>query len=291
VGRGQTRNAVDASHRKGDPVTYAEYAAIPGANFSTLKALALSPLHYRHRLAHPLVGGDTLRKGRAVHCAVFEPERFGREWPTWDGTRRGKEWAAFLASSGGDYLLEVEADWVGSVSAAVRADRNAAPLIEGGRPEHVVTWSDAETGIRCKGRLDYLRGDVLIDLKTCRDASPFGFGRAAARLLYHAQLAFYLDGVTATTGALPVPHLIAVESEAPHVVQVYRVADDELEIGRDEYRTLLRRLAECREADTWPGYGDGVMDLVLPSWVYGDDEVLDGLGLEFGDKEEASNGF
>jgi exodeoxyribonuclease VIII len=274
-------------------MTHAEYAAIPAANFSTLKCLDQSPAHYRHRLTVPREDGDALRKGRAVHCAVFEPERFAASWPAWDERRAGKEWAEFLKGCGGDYLTATEAAWTRAVAAAVRSDRHAAPLIEGGRAEFAIRWTDAATGIACKARLDYWTHAGIVDLKTCRDASPGGFGRAAAKYMYYVQMAFYFDGLVAASGTdYPAPVLLAVETEAPHVVQAYRLTDDQLEAGRDLYRGWLARLAECRATDRWPGYADGIADLALPGWVWGDEEGgsgLDGLGLEFGgDAEEVA---
>jgi hypothetical protein len=272
-------------------MNHAAYAAIPAANFSTLKWMDRSPLHYRHAVSQR--GGDTdsLRVGRAVHCAVFEPERFAASFPVWDEKRAGAAWREFLTACGGDYLRGDEPDEVRALSAAVRSDPDAAPMIVGGKAEQVVMWTDEATGIACKCRVDYLRGDALPDLKTTRDASPRAFGRAAANYLYYAQLAFYSDGVQAAHGLLPVPHLIAVETAAPHVVAVYRVTDDQLEAGRDTYRGWLARLAECRATDRWPGYVDGIADLALPGWVFGDEEGgtgLDGLGLTFGDAEEVA---
>jgi hypothetical protein len=265
-------------------VTHAEYRALAGANYSTLKAMALSPAHYRARVAEPSRDSDAMRRGRAMHAAVFEPEAFAARFPTWDGRRAGKEWLAFLAACRGDYLLATETEQVRAVAAAVRSHPDAGHMLVGGRAEHIIQWTDAETGIACKARLDYLRPGALLDLKTCRDASPLGFGRAAARMYYHVQSAFYGDGVLAVTGALPVPYIVAVETEPPYVVQVYRVNDDAYECGRETYRGWLRTLAECRATDRWPAYREGVTELCLPNWVFGDEDGLDGLGLVFGDE-------
>jgi hypothetical protein len=267
-------------------MTHAEYAALPGANFSTLKALALSPAHYLARVSQPDRDSDPKRKGRAVHCAVFEPERFAASWLSWDGPRRGKEWQTFLATGGADYLLPSEAERIRAIAAAVRADPWAGPLVTGGKAEHVLRWTDAATGIECKARLDYLRPGTLADLKTCRDASPSGFGRAAARMHYHAQSAMYADGALAVTGQFPIPFLIAVEAEPPHVVQVYQVEDDDYAAGQETYRGWLTTLKECRAENRWPGYREGVTRLALPSWVWGDESDVSGLGIEFGETAE-----
>ena len=66
--------------------------------------------------------------------------------------------------------------------------------------------------------------------------------------------------------------IVAVEAAAPHVVQVYRVEEDLLELGRERYELLLAQLRVYREANKWPGYSEGEMRLELPRWALGADE-------------------
>ncbi|MDP3910884.1 MAG: PD-(D/E)XK nuclease-like domain-containing protein, partial [Gemmatimonadales bacterium] len=136
---------------------------------------------------------------------------------------------------------------------------------------------------------DYVitRRRLLVELKTTRVGSPLGFGRECAKYLYHAQLAFYLAGLAAHGKEMSAA-IVAVESDPPHVVQVYTVPDDAIECGREEYRALLRRHVQCRAAGEWGGYAEGPTDLVLPRWAYGDDEDAGDLGLDFGTEEAAA---
>lgn len=261
---------------------FATYSAIPAVNWSTLRELARSPQHYRHRLSTPRADSPAMRLGRARHARILEPERYADEVAVWAGERRGNAWLAFKEACAGREILTVsEAEEVEAIATAVYAHPTAASLLTGGAAERVVTWTDAATGLDCKARLDYLRADAIVDLKTTKDASPRTFGRNAYTYGYHSQVAFYADGLGGETSTVPRRcYLIAVESEAPHAVAVYEVGEDALAVGRREYRRLLTQLAECRAADEWPGYGDGVSDLWLPDWAYGDGSDLSGLGLE-----------
>lgn len=273
-------------------LTRAEYDAVDRVNFSSLKHIARSPAHYRHRLEHRDEGDtDARRLGRATHMAILEPERFGTEWVQWDGGRRaGKLWDEFVSIYGEENIL-TPAQWdrCEAMGAAVRSDPVAMRYLSEGAAEQTILWraSSPDLGatkgyeIDCKGRVDWL-GPAIVDLKTCRDGSPEGFGRAAWALKMIAQAAFYVDGVEAVT-AKRLPYvLIAVESEAPHVVTVCTVPERYLGAGREEYRGWLDRLALCRRENRWPGYVTGETELLLPKWAGFDNENdLSDLDLVF----------
>lgn len=236
-------------------------------NFSTLKAIHRSPAHYAHNLVQPFEDTDPKKLGRAIHMAVLEPERYERAVAVWDGgTRRGKDWDRFKEENvGRELLTEREAEQCEAVQKAVRADPLALRYLSDGVAEATMLWS--LDGVRCKGRLDYDAPTAIVDLKTTRDASPDGFGKEVWRYRYHTQAAWYLDGYVAAGGPVKPYILISVESEAPHVVQVYRLPQVALDLGREEYREWMKRLAECRLSGKWPGYFDGEGEVQLPRWA------------------------
>jgi hypothetical protein len=119
-------------------------------------------------------------------------------------------------------------------------------------------------------------------LKSARDVRPFIFGTAAARLGYHLQWAYYLDGFETITGERPLVREIAVESAEPHDVVVYDIPDDVIEQGRADYQALVRQLLDCEARKEWLGVAQGTEQvLTLPTWAYpqASDDLTD-LGLE-----------
>jgi hypothetical protein len=272
-------------------LSWEDYAAIDAVNLSTLKEFGRAPIFYRHRLDHG--DKDTIPKafGRATHLSVLEPALFADKVAVWTGgDRRGKEWTAFKVTHADAIILkEPEFDRCMAMSRSVRANRYAADLIAGGRYEVSVVWTDEATGIRCKCRIDCAQaGKALADLKTTRNASLDGFARESWRYGYHIQAAMNTDAWQAATGEVLPFHNIAVENEAPHVCQVYRVPEYVVDAGRETYRDWLKTLACCRSEGIWPGYADGIVDLTPPKWALdvGEDEDLSGLGLEFGAEQE-----
>lgn len=258
-------------------------------NWSTAKHLLRSPKHYRHALENPRPDTEALLRGRALHCAVYEPHAWFERYvvmPRFHGGMKD-ETAREKGYEGGK---EAKAEWerkhlgkaeiltaemyaaVEGMNAALKRDPLASAMIVGGFAEQLITWTDPITGIECRGRVDHVDG-TLSDLKSTRSLQ--WFERDVVRLCYHAQLAFYADGLAANGIILnEQPCLIAVESEAPHDVLVLEFTDDDLAEGRKVYRYALDLLAECRAKNEWHGVGRGMKQRVrLPSIeLPGDDE-------------------
>lgn len=266
-----------------------EYDAVEAINITRLKQIKRSPLHYRHALTHRRTT-DALTLGIATHVAVLEPERFMTEFSRWDrktkggnsAPRNGQWWDAFLnANSGKTILTEDEWTHAHDIAAALRSDPLALKYLEIGDPEVTFEWEIV--GRKAKGRVDWLTmvegKPAIVGLKTARDCRHFAFGSQAAKLGYHLQWAFYHDGYEAITTHMPTLIEIVVESDAPHAVAVYRIPNDVIEQGRDEYTRLLEVLASCEESGEWPGPVPTEEDLTLPSWVYERDEDISDLGL------------
>lgn len=266
------------------------YDTIKGLSISRLKELRRSPMHYQHALAQPRVS-SALTLGTATHVAVLEPERFVHDFAIWNrktesgraGPRNGKWWDAFqLEHKGRTILTEDEGDAAQAIAKAVRFDETANQYLALGDPEVTMQWEI--DGRQCRGRVDWLttvEGErYLVGLKTTRDCRHFAFGSQAAKLDYALQWAWYLDGYEAITGKTPRLIEIVVENTAPYAVATYRIENDILLQGRDNYRELLKILAECEEKDEWPGPVVGEQILTLPSWYYPSMEDISDLELE-----------
>jgi hypothetical protein len=267
-----------------------EYRAIEAVSISRLKELRRSALHYRYALTNPK-DTEPLRLGTASHCAVLEPERFERQFAVWQrrteggnmAPRRGQHWEAFeKAHAGREILTEQHAELALAVALAVRNDPVALPYLISGEPEVVMQWKIGERA--CKGRVDWLtRMDgepVIVGLKTARDCRPFIFGAAAAKLDYALQWAWYFNGYAAIKGGeRPRMVEIVVESAPPHAVVVYRIPDDILLQGEENYQELLRALEKCEASGEWPGPNTEEQVLTLPSWYYPTDDDISDMGL------------
>ena len=249
-------------------MNFQAYSDLQGVNWSHLKAMAKSPLHYKYGLTTPRPDSPAMRLGRAIHTAVLEPDLFPVEWTLYDGRRAGNAWTEFAAVNADKGILTVdEYDTVLAVRDAVHSHKVARRLLRGGRSEVTLQWIDPVTRIKCRARLDHLRGNVLTDLKSTKDIDNRSFGRLAANMGYAGQLAFYRLGLVATGHDLAPVRIIAVESSAPHDVGVFSVDEDVLEVGVMEVRKLLHQLKTCRRLRRWPGRYPDEESLLYPEWA------------------------
>ena len=268
-------------------VPLTDYDKIEAVNWSSLVHLATSAKLMEWRRTNPRAETAALRLGTAIHCATLEPERFAtaylRQPDFGDGrTKAAKEakaaWEA-TRTPGALVMDPDEYDLAARCSAAVREHSAARDLLRGGLVEEVLTWTDEETGIACKGRLDYLTPEYVLDLKSMRAETVQAFAREIAGRLYHGQIAFYLDGAIASKRVDPLGSqalIIGVQTVEPYDVIPCRLMPEDIERGRALYRDLLRRYAEYQAAGWWPGLAPSIVNLTLPDWAKGGAAATEG---------------
>jgi hypothetical protein len=268
-------------------VTFDDYRALPGVNFSTMKAMDESPLHYRDAVKFAKEATSFMNVGTAGHCMILEPDQFPPRYVVWTGGRRaGKEWDAFEAANLDKTIIKSdEYDLCKAMRDAVMEHPSAGPIFAQGEAEKVLQWRDPETGLDLKCRIDWLAGSI-VDLKTSKSANPRQFGATAARYKYHAQMAFYRWAVECATGLADWPvHIVVVESARPFDVVVYALDLVTLEAGMETCRGWLRRIAECKASGKWPGRYEAEATLNLPNWAFdSDDDAADELGITINGK-------
>lgn len=253
--------------------THADYAAIPGVNWSRLKAMADSPLAYQYGLTHPREDSPALLLGRAIHCAILEPDSFAARYTVRpegiDGrTKAGKAALAELEASGREVLTADQGAIAVECAAAVRAHPVASLVFDGVQTEQTIAWTI--DGRACKGRIDALNRLWLGDLKTTHDLGKF-LRRDFWQYLTHGQFAWYRDGAVAA-GALDPDadaYVVAVRTTRPVDVAVREIDEDTIAAGRRLYRRLLARLAECEALGEWPGAYPQLEALDCPRWADG----------------------
>ena len=267
-------------------ISFREYVAHEAENNSGLKHMGKSAKEYLYRKTHSRDDTEALSIGRHVHTCVLEPELFEKnvavwrgaktlkgEWSTHKSTKAYKEFLADAQENDLEILDAAERTLCTSIREAVKSNQAAQGMLNQADKEVSIFWQH-RFGLRCKMRADILRTGVnpfLADLKTCQDASPDGFARAAAKYEYHVQLGMYQDGVRALTGELVPVYIIAAEKVPPYDAAVYEVPQAALDVGRSVFEDRLAKVVKCRESGTWPGVQVGVGTLELPNWVFEED--------------------
>lgn len=275
-----------------------DYLAVDALSSTALKQLARSPWHYRNRV--DIEPTPAMLSGTLAHCAVLEPEAMDKRYavlpegaprrPTkaqWSAKNPSPEslasmrwWSDFTEQTNGRELVQFN-DYAlcQSQLTAITEHPDLANLLREGRGEVSLFWIDKATGIYCKARPDWMPNPdgkriKPVDIKTCADESPSGFGRAAARLRYDLQAAHYTAGIEAVTKLHVDAFVFAAVSSKPPVLAVPYVLTDEIrDQGKDDRRELMDRLAWCRRENEWPAYGSGFQLLDFPAYAKNGGEV------------------
>ncbi|MGH8620435.1 MAG: PD-(D/E)XK nuclease-like domain-containing protein [Burkholderiales bacterium] len=182
--------------------------------------------------------------GDAFHTLLLEPERFGEDFLTLDGTD-----ALPPATTEAEVFAR---RWLQPATArALRAMRDNAltcPLgpvarwMADGAMELSIYWTDA-AGIRGKARPDCLTTDTIVEVKTVTDARPEAFANTRAWFGYDLQAAHYVEAVTALTGRTLPFAWVTVEIVPPYTAWVHTLTQPALDAARQELAALKQAFA------------------------------------------------
>lgn len=255
-----------------------EYRATkPELSQSVLKTiLAQSPAHARYSMDNPTESTPAQRLGTAAHTRILEgAEVFAKRYavaPSCD--RRTKEGKAtyedFLAEHGGKEIISADdRTQIEGMAVAVETHPLAGALFKGGVPE--VSAFGSINGASIKGRFDYFHqaDSVIVDFKTCLDASHDEAQRYAVKYGLHVQQFVYSEIYRSITGRLPADFVfVLVEKNPPFGVAVIRLTKEAVEAARSQVVKALEIWTQCEQSGVWPAYGDNVITVDLPAWQY-----------------------
>ena len=260
-------------------MTETEYRTHPSVSRSDLWNMRLSPEKYKYMHDNPSLPTDALLFGQVFHKLVLEPDDFSNEFavmPQIDRrTKAGKQQAEeFAKDAVGKSIVtqEMYQQALGMKMSVGNVDQ-ACKLLDG-KHEVPYFWLDEESGIECKCRADCVSkiGDIniIVDLKSCQDASTDKFTREALRYGYDFQSAFYSDGISKCTGDDYLFVFIAVEKNPPYAVNILQASPEFTNHGRNTMRDLLEKYKYCFDSNNWYGYmgkENNINTLELPAWM------------------------
>lgn len=266
-----------------DTITYDEYDAIPAVRSSDLRLALRSPLHY----ASGYSGEDTAQRSvlRAIHARVLEPAVYSTAWAVCPvrRDRRTKAYREWMQERPGvEALSTTDSETIEAIAAAIHAHPVAGPLLQRpGLSEHTVQWTDPQTGLACKARLDRVTTDDpsrpwIIDLKGYGTTDLRALARTVARNGAHVQASHYSHGLAATE-RVPrrqiVSVLVVYETRPPYDVGVVRLHPDGGRYAGDVQRKeAMEVIARAKRGVAHVGRLPELVDLDLPPWAWGDEE-------------------
>lgn len=263
-------------------MTEQEYNLAEGVRRSDLWLINDSPEKFKYAHDNPQEPTPALLFGSACHKMVLEPETFSDEYaiaPVCDRrTKDGKAvWEAFAEQNNGKTIITAaDSEVMVDMEAALNRCSLAHSLIHlDGETEVPFFWTDAETGEKCKVKLDRLINCLdgriaIVDYKTAKSAETNRFNSEIWKLGYHVQAAMYSEAVMICKNLdyRPLFLFVVQEKAAPYSVNVIEVSEDVMNAGSAKFHELLNTYHECKTVDMWPGYVDDVPnETYLPGWV------------------------
>ena len=139
-------------------------------------------------------------------------------------------------------------------------------LIQGATYESSYFWEDEHSGLIVKSRPDILHSNMIVDLKTCTNASPRAFQNDMANYGNHIQGAMVREGVRQLTGVdIPTVINICVEKTYPYAIGIYIIDEAALEYGHQQFKNALlsiKRDIGYNKFDSYP-----IETINLPAWA------------------------
>lgn len=237
---------------------------------SDLRRILRSPAHYRAPNP-PTTQAQEI--GTLVHERILEPDLWeARRRPSARIDRRTKEGKALAEwqssqeeSLGLKFIPEDLYNTIEAIADSVHASVGSTGLLTGGVGELSGFCNINDVNIRV--RPDYLKDDVIVDLKTCQDARPEAFVRSIFQYGYDVQAALYETAAWTIDGKQREFIWIAVEKEPPYGVCIYRASSDVIARGQVAYEKAIEIYKTCSALDVWPGYSTEIHSVKVPRYL------------------------
>jgi len=254
------------------------YEDIEALNQSRLKQILKSPYHFQAYRGEESSG---FAFGSIIHMAVLEPEvaktKFKVKPDTVFELRSGQKiinvsldpfpesnQVPFNSmSSRHRELLSTNYIWIDqdkleaiqTIMKGLSLNDHASTWLKACEKEKIVCSSIMD--VECKGRIDGLSQEYVLDLKTTD--SILNFEKSMVKYGYDFQLAFYMM-LTGVSDA----KIIVCENKWPYAVATFDVSEQFLEMGKQKVIQALTLYKQCVETNNWPSYQHSTLQ--PPSW-------------------------
>ena len=272
---------MDKAHGVFSGLTNDEYHSAKGYSRSDILTILRSPGHWKYAKAHPSHDTAALAFGNAFHTLILEPDVFPDRYAmepkdaagnrpdkrTKDGKALWAEWEAANAGKGVISPADMEA-LEGMRDALFSHPEARQYSLESHLEMNELSIFSANAGLDgpLKCRPDRIAGNVVLDVKTTKNAETDEIKRDALKYGYDIQAYLYL-AITRQVGLNVSPRFAFVEKTAPFGVKFYRPDSAFIDHGRQRVHRAIDIIQDCLQSGEWPVYGSEEETLSLPAWA------------------------
>jgi len=243
------------------------YRNIPALNKSSMTSLQRSDFHfhYNNKKSNNKIS-RALAIGSALDMRLFEPENYKlniKPHPLKTPRKYITEDREIL------YLHPEDINMIEKMYESLMAHPLTSNIFASGQPQVSLFWIDESTGIRCKARIDFLCIDInlIVDLKTTKDASYNQFRWDAKKYKYNYQASWYQEGYKSLTGKLLNWNYVCIENTPPFAqeqIAIYNLPQIEMDAAALEIDEIKLKYKHYTQNIIHAGYPIEVQDLYLP---------------------------
>lgn len=224
---------------------------------------------YAWRREHP-EHKDAFDFGSVVHALVLGVGDYAViDVDSWR-TKAAREAQEAAREAGQTPILAKDYERALAVRDAVYANPTAAAVLSEGAPEISAWATDPDTGVLMRGRIDWLRENAIVDLKTsAKPTHPAQWERTAWDYRYGLQ-AWWYSRILELNGEPERPFIwITATTSGPHRVYLHQPSPELIEKGREQGERALAIYANALETGHWPGLADPheIHTTTPPAWA------------------------
>lgn len=228
----------------------------------------------------PEKASDALVFGKLCHCMLLEPDEVEKRFMVVDfgKTRTTKKYTEAVETYPGfEIVTQDEMDRATKMIGEIGRHPLASRIIAGATAEMPYTWTDKETGLPCKCKIDAIKrtknGIVVIDYKTSSDIqSVLNWPQ---KLQYPLQAEFYSRAVKEKYGEDPCEFIFIIQSNKEGEEDVIAVANVEYDTGlvaKDIVKSHMMSIStriklwnESHDKSIWAAYPNRV-EMKYSNW-------------------------
>lgn len=195
---------------------------------------------------------DALIFGKLCHCLLLEPDLFIDEYLIADfgKSRLNKKYEEAKRANPNTILIsQDEYDHAVKMMTALKEHHLASLILDGATAEMPFVWTDKETGLLCKCKMDAIKrtkqGIIVIDYKTSSDIdSVINWPQ---KLQYPLQADFYCRAVKEKYGEAPIEFVFIIQSNKEGEEDIIAVANVEFDTQAVAHDIVDAHMHEIKE--------------------------------------------